>query len=41
VAGERTEKETVGLLSMLKARLAKGTLPLFTSDSLAHYVQAI
>jgi hypothetical protein len=26
---------------MLKARLAKGTLPLFTSDSLARYVQAV
>ena len=41
VVGERTEKEAMGLLSVLKARLAKGALPLFTSDSLAHYVQAI
>jgi hypothetical protein len=41
VAGKRTEKETVSLLSMLTARLAKGALPLFTSDSLARYVQAV
>ena len=39
--GERTEKEAVGLLSMLRERLAEGVLPLFTTDSLAHYAKAI
>jgi len=39
--GERTEKEAMGLLTRLRERLAEGILPLFTSDSLPHYVKAI
>jgi len=39
--GERTEKEAMGLLAHLRERLAEGVLPLFTSDSLPHYVEAI
>ena len=41
VIGERTEDEAKSLLYMLKERLAEGVLPLFTSDALAHYAQAI
>lgn len=41
VIGERTEEEAKSLLRILKDRLAEGVLPLFTSDSLAHYMQAI
>lgn len=39
--GDRTEEEAMGLLSRLRARLAEQPLPLFTSDSLAHYAKAI
>jgi len=39
--GDRTEEEAVGLLNRLRDRLAEGVLPLFTSDSLAHYAGAI
>lgn len=41
VVGNRTEEEAMGLLSRLRARLAEGPLPLFTSDSLLHYAKAI
>jgi len=41
VIGKRTENEARSLLRILKDRLAEGVLPLFTSDSLAHYAQAI
>jgi IS1 family transposase len=39
--GERTETEAVGVLSRLKAVLAEGCVPLFTSDQLPHYLQAL
>ena len=39
--GKRTEEEAKGLLRQLRARLVEGVLPFFTSDSLAHYVEAI
>ena len=41
LVGDRTEDEAMGLLSRLQARLTRGHLPLFTSDSLAHYAKAI
>jgi len=41
VIGDRTEEEAIGLLSQLRDRLVEGILPLFTSDSLAHYAKAI
>jgi len=41
LVGERTEKEAMGLLRRLRDRLAERRLPLFTSDSLAHYAKAI
>jgi len=41
LVGERTEEEAMGLLTRLRERLAEGVLPLFTSDSLPHYVEAI
>ena len=41
VVGNRKEEEAMGLLSRLRARLAEGPLPLFTSDSLVHYAKAI
>lgn len=41
LVGERTEEEAKGLLGLLKERLAAGSLPLFISDSLAHYAKAI
>ena len=41
LVGDRTEEEAMGLLSRLRSRLAEGHLPLFTSDSLAHYAKAI
>jgi len=41
LVGEHTEEEAVGLLARLRARLTEGCLPLLTSDSLPHYVQAI
>lgn len=41
LVGDRTEEEAMGLRNRLRARLAEGSLPLFTSDSLAHYAKAI
>jgi IS1 family transposase len=41
VVGEREEEQAVGVLSQLKARLAAGCLPLFTSDQLPQYLQAL
>lgn len=41
LVGDRTEEEAMGLLRRLRARLAERPLPLFTSDSLAHYAKAI
>jgi IS1 family transposase/transposase-like protein len=39
--GARTETEAVGVLSRLKAVLVEALLPLFTSDQLPHYLQAL
>lgn len=39
--GERTETEAVGVLGRLKAVLVEGCVPLFTSDQLPHYLQAL
>jgi IS1 family transposase len=39
--GARTETEAVGVLSCLKAVLVEACLPLFTSDQLPHYLQAL
>jgi transposase-like protein/IS1 family transposase len=39
--GERTETEAVGVVRHLKAVLAEGCVPLFTSDQLPHYLQAL
>jgi IS1 family transposase len=39
--GERTETEAVGVLGRLKSVLAAGCVPLFTSDQLPHYLQAL
>lgn len=41
LVGERGEAEAVGVLQRLKAVLAEGCLPLFTSDQLPHYLQAL
>jgi IS1 family transposase len=41
LVGEREEEQAVGVLQRLKAVLAEGCLPLFTSDQLPHYVQAL
>ena len=41
LVGDRTEEEAMGLLSRLRDRMAERPLPLFTSDSLAHYAKAI
>jgi IS1 family transposase/transposase-like protein len=39
--GDHTEKEAVGLLTRLHARLMEACLPLLTSDALPHYAEAI
>ena len=41
VVGDHEEPWAVGLLKKLKAVLAKGCMPLFTSDQLPHYTSAI
>lgn len=41
LVGERGEEEAVGLVARMRARLAETCLPLLTSDSLPHYIQAI
>jgi len=41
LVGEHTETEAVGIVGRLKAVLAEGCLPLFTSDQLPHYIQAL
>jgi IS1 family transposase len=41
VIGDHTEEEAKGVLRQLRERLADGVLPLFTSDALPHYVEAI
>ncbi len=41
VVGEREEDQAVDVLSQLKARLAAGCLPLFTSDQLPQYLKAL
>jgi len=41
VVGDHEEPQAVGLLKKLKAVLAKGCTPLFTSDQLPHYTSAI
>lgn len=41
LVGEREEEQAVGVLNQLKARLAAGCLPLFTSDQLPQYLQAL
>lgn len=41
LVGERSEEEAIGFLARLRGRLADACQPLFTSDSLPHYVRAI
>ncbi|OGO41348.1 MAG: hypothetical protein A2Z04_01830 [Chloroflexi bacterium RBG_16_57_9] len=41
LVGEHEEAQAVGVLQRLKARLAESCLPLFTSDQLPHYIQAL
>jgi IS1 family transposase/transposase-like protein len=41
VIGEREQRQADSLLGQLKARLVAGCTPLFTSDQLSHYAQAI
>jgi len=41
LVGEHTETEAVGIVGRVKAVLAEGCLPLFTSDQLPHYIQAL
>jgi IS1 family transposase len=41
LVGEREEDQAVGVLNQLKACLAAGCLPLFTSDQLPQYLQAL
>ncbi len=41
LVGNHEETEAVSLLKKLKAVLAKGCMPLFTSDQLPHYTSAI
>ena len=41
VVGEQKRPEAKALLTKLKSRLAEGVVPLFTSDQLVHYVDAI
>ena len=39
--GDHGQEQAEGILNKLKAVLAKGCLPLFTSDQLPHYIQGI
>jgi IS1 family transposase len=41
LVGEHTETEALGIVGRLKAVLVEGCLPLFTSDRLPHYIQAL
>ncbi len=41
LVGEHGEEEAVGFVARLRARLAETCLPLLTSDSLPHYIQAL
>jgi len=41
LVGDHTEEEAVSFLALLRARLVNSCLPLLTSDSLPHYVEAI
>lgn len=41
LVGEREQEQAVGVLQRLQVVLAEGCLPLFTSDQLPHYLQAL